>query len=294
MADLRDPEVEIVPEERVQTTFFLGRSVQPWLASVQQVEVVQTFSSGCGGPSYGWTSDGYIAIGGEIKQQALPPDVPQWVPLAADAAARHGIPLQYVLGVISLESGGKANAGSPAGAMGLMQLLQSTANSMAGRKLTVEEVYDPATNIDLGCKLLAQLLSKYGGDPIKASFAYNAGSARCGAGCVRDYKAAGRPCIEPCSGNQFGLFADCYASTHVTVDYGGRVAKYSNEALATGVAVPPAPPEPPVEEDTDSGSSSSGAGWVLLGLLAVGGALLYTRPKMLSSVFGGGEQKAAA
>lgn len=243
------------------------------------VEVAQTgpFDGGCGGPSYRWTDDGHIEIGGVIPKKRLPPKVASWKSLAAKYAEKYGLPTHYVLGYMALESGGNEKAGSPAGAMGLMQLIQSTADSLAGRHLSKDEVFDPETNLDLGCKLIARNLEKYHDDPIKSAFAYNAGRVKCGAGCVRDYKAQGSPCIEPCDPNQFNLFADCSPATHVTVDYGGLVAAFSNEALDEGLTGYETPPEPPPTE----ASSSSHTGAILLGLgavaLSIGGVVLYRK-----------------
>lgn len=192
------------------------------------------YSSGCGGPEYGWNEDASIWVGGEIPQRALPARVLDHTDLIYDSAARYNLPANYIAGIMGLESGGDPTAGSPAGAMGLMQLIQSTANQMAGRKLSSEEVYDPETNVDLGCKLLRQLWDKYNADPIKMAFAYNAGKARCGSGCVRDYsdKAGGMPCIASCTPNRFGLVADCTGGH--TLDYGTRVVEYANDALLSG------------------------------------------------------------
>jgi soluble lytic murein transglycosylase-like protein len=61
---------------------------------------------------------------------------------------------------------------------GLMQLLDSTADSLAGRKLSIQETLDPDTNIDLGTKYIRQNLDRYSGDYPKAIAAYNAGSAK--------------------------------------------------------------------------------------------------------------------
>lgn len=189
------------------------------------------FSSGCGGPSYDWSSDMRILIDGQEPRRPVPEPVSGWGALIYDAAETYTLPAHFLAGIMALESGGKADAGSPAGAMGLMQLIHSTANAMAGRTLSVQEVYDPVINVDLGAKFLRSLWDRYKGDPIKIAFGYNAGSARCGAGCVRDYTAPGRPCVSDCQPNQFNLVADCSSTT--TVDYGGKVAAFANQALAT-------------------------------------------------------------
>ncbi len=58
---------------------------------------------------------------------------------------------------------------SKAGALGVFQLLPSTAQDLG------VDPYDTAQNIDGGCRYMAQLLGKYGGDVSLALAAYNAG-----------------------------------------------------------------------------------------------------------------------
>ncbi|MBW0435092.1 lytic transglycosylase domain-containing protein [Leptospira yasudae] len=74
-----------------------------------------------------------------------------------------------VQSVIKAESGFKANAVSPKGAIGLMQLMPSTANLLG-----VDDPSDPAENVAGGTKFLSDLLSKYK-NLDHALAAYNAG-----------------------------------------------------------------------------------------------------------------------
>lgn len=77
-----------------------------------------------------------------------------------------------VASVINAESGFDKNKVSPKQAVGLMQLLPSTAAAM---KPDAEiDLFDPATNITLGVKYLAYLIKKFN-DTDTALFAYNAG-----------------------------------------------------------------------------------------------------------------------
>jgi soluble lytic murein transglycosylase len=178
--------------------------------------------SGCGaGPRARWLADGSIEIEGEgVVEKALPKDVLQWGDEIASAAAKYGVPPQWIAAEIAAESGGQQKVHSWC-CYGLMGLLPSTASTQAGRAVTADELLnDPALNIDLGTKLQAYLFQKYGGNPIKIPAAYNAGSPKCGAG----------KCDQA---NRWNLVADCVKG--VAVDYSTRVISYSNAALKAGI-----------------------------------------------------------
>lgn len=92
-----------------------------------------------------------------------------------------------VLAIIKQESAFDAKIRSPAGAMGLMQLMPSTARPLAkelGIKKLQEKklVSDPGFNVRLGRLYLDKLISRFNGSYIMAVAAYNAGPSR-----VRDW-----------------------------------------------------------------------------------------------------------
>ena len=82
-----------------------------------------------------------------------------------------------VLAVMTIESAGKADAVSRAGAQGLMQLMPATA-----ARFGVKDSLVPAQNIAGGVKYLNWLMSEFDNDPIMVLAGYNAGE-----GSVRKY-----------------------------------------------------------------------------------------------------------
>lgn len=86
-------------------------------------------------------------------------------------AASHGVDPILVRSVLQVESNYNANAVSPKGAMGLMQLMPATA-----RELGVVNAFDARQNIEGGVKFLRYLKTKFSDDRLVLA-AYNAGEA---------------------------------------------------------------------------------------------------------------------
>jgi soluble lytic murein transglycosylase len=93
-----------------------------------------------------------------------------------------GLPDAWIYAVLREESSFDPGSGSPAGAIGLMQLMPETARQVAkelGRRLPSRgDLLDPATNVALGSAYLAAMGRRYGGHPALATAAYNAGPHR--------------------------------------------------------------------------------------------------------------------
>jgi soluble lytic murein transglycosylase-like protein len=90
-----------------------------------------------------------------------------------EASNKNRLDPDFVSSVIMAESNFKTHAVSKKGALGLMQLMPSTA-----AQLGVADPFDPKANIEAGAAHLSALLDLYNNDPIKALAAYNAGAHR--------------------------------------------------------------------------------------------------------------------
>lgn len=85
-------------------------------------------------------------------------------------ANRYQLPEALLVSVAKVESDFDPTAISHKGAMGVMQIMPETANSLG-----LKNPFSAEQNIDAGARLIKKLLSVYKGDLVKALAAYNAG-----------------------------------------------------------------------------------------------------------------------
>jgi soluble lytic murein transglycosylase len=99
----------------------------------------------------------------------------------AKAAKQTSVNPLFIFAVTRQESAFVYDAKSPAGAVGLMQLLPETAKHTAkknGLSFSPQDLVTPEKNIALGSRYLDHLLGVFDGNRILAAAAYNAGPAR--------------------------------------------------------------------------------------------------------------------
>jgi N-acetylmuramoyl-L-alanine amidase len=95
-----------------------------------------------------------------------------------DEARRAGVPVSLALAVAWQESGWREHVVSSAGAVGVMQLLPSTADWIAESMLQAPvNIYGRRSNIRAGVTLLKHYLLRYRGDQRRALAAYYQGQA---------------------------------------------------------------------------------------------------------------------
>jgi soluble lytic murein transglycosylase-like protein len=93
-----------------------------------------------------------------------------------EASRRFGVPEIWIRAVMRGESGGKLQARSPKGAMGLMQIMPKTWDELRARYNLGADAYHPRNNILAGAGYIRELSDRYGSPGFLA--AYNAGPRR--------------------------------------------------------------------------------------------------------------------
>jgi soluble lytic murein transglycosylase-like protein len=151
--------------------------------------------------------------------------------IIARAAERHHVDAALVKAVITQESGWNPQAISRKGAVGLMQLIPSTA-----QRYGAHNSFDPAQNVEAGTSYLKSLLDRYDNDLLKTLAAYNAGeNAVDRNGGVPAYpetqkyvRKVSNQYFGPSSGRDTSLWSPPRIPLRKSVDANGRVT-FSNE-----------------------------------------------------------------
>ena len=114
-----------------------------------------------------------LAVPPEVVERyvlALPEDKRRHARLIQLLAPRFSVDPRFALAIARAESNFDAQAVSPKGAQGLMQLIPDTAE-----RFGVRNIRDPEQNVRGGLAYLKWLLARFDGNVVLASAAYNAG-----------------------------------------------------------------------------------------------------------------------
>lgn len=108
----------------------------------------------------------------------IAPEVKALQPLLREVAREHGVDIELLMAIVTVESGFNAKAVSPRGAIGLMQITPETADRYASRadagRPAAQRLLDARTNLRTGARMLADLIRRFGRIDI-ALAAWNAG-----------------------------------------------------------------------------------------------------------------------
>ncbi|HEX5794125.1 MAG TPA: transglycosylase SLT domain-containing protein [Rheinheimera sp.] len=105
----------------------------------------------------------------------------------SQSASRSEIESGWAMAIARRESSFMADAASPVGARGLMQLMPATARQIAKRPVKITQLYNPVVNIDYGIDYLNYLMKRNDGNLLMATAAYNAGYSRVKQWVPKDY-----------------------------------------------------------------------------------------------------------
>ncbi len=180
-------EIEFRPGiQRARELYILGDHQamrREWFHTIGQLNQEELAASGKLAESWGW----YRKSIHSMIQARHWDDLQLRFPLAyqdqvASAARDTAINPHLLFAIARQESAFSHDARSPAGALGLMQLLPSTAQYTARRNgipyRHQHDLLQPEKNIALGSRYLHQLLNEFDGNRILAAAAYNAGPTR--------------------------------------------------------------------------------------------------------------------
>jgi soluble lytic murein transglycosylase len=147
-------------------------------------------------PTQETLASGIAGVFSDRNPRLLPAEAAHLARVIVDEAHRAGLPPTFVLAVIEVESSGRQDAVSEAGALGLMQIMPATGEFVASQ-IDVpwrgrESLFDPVINVRLGVHYLEELIERYA-NVRTALAAYNAGPGdvsrriRSGRPIPRDY-----------------------------------------------------------------------------------------------------------
>ncbi|BFM06975.1 transglycosylase SLT domain-containing protein [Halioxenophilus aromaticivorans] len=179
-------QVENIPAiQRSRELFKLGylnQARMEWRYGIRNLDQAQLLAAGKLANDWGWHRKSIESL----SHAKYWDDINLRFPLLYDqeiasAAQASRVAPQYLLAIARQESAFAPDARSPAGAMGLMQLMPGTASQTArslGLKYRKSDLYKPQKNLLLGGTYLSQMLERFNGNRILATAAYNAGPHR--------------------------------------------------------------------------------------------------------------------
>ena len=171
---------------RARELFLVGqdsRGRSEWDAVIRQLSNAEKFQAPVLADRWGWHSRAIVAVAssGEYDDLSIRYPLPYQASFE-EFSTRANISSTWAYGIARSESLFMRDVKSRAGAVGLMQLMPATGRDIAREiKLPysgLTTLVDPRSNIRLGTSYLGQMATRYGGNQVLATAAYNAGPHR--------------------------------------------------------------------------------------------------------------------
>ncbi len=156
---------------------YAGRA---WRHAIAPLDDRQRMQAARLAAAHEWWLQSVLTLAGEATRQTYALRFPlSYVPLVQQHAQRLELDPALVYGLMRAESAMNPQAISSANARGLMQVTPGTARTLSRRHGLAysgsASLLQADTNIAFGTTYLAEMLQRYGGDPVKVLGAYNAG-----------------------------------------------------------------------------------------------------------------------
>lgn len=160
----------------------INNASREWFHTIPQLDQESIIAAGKLAERWGWHRKGIQAMISARSWDDLQLRFPlAYRDLVSTAAEETEITPHLLFAIARQESAFMPHARSPAGAMGLMQLMPATAQQTARRAgvpYRRSDLLSPDKNIALGSRYLHELLNEFNGNRILAAAAYNAGPYR--------------------------------------------------------------------------------------------------------------------
>ena len=160
-----------------------GRGRSEWDATIQGFSPDEKMQAAVLADRWGWHSRAISTVAslGEYDDLEIRYPLP-WQQQFESYSSAASISPTWAYGIARSESLFMRDVRSSAGAVGLMQLMPATGRSVA-RNISlpysgIATLTDPEANIRLGTTYLGQMAVRFGGNPVLATAAYNAGPHR--------------------------------------------------------------------------------------------------------------------
>jgi soluble lytic murein transglycosylase len=172
--------------QRAHELLALGRIIEArreWYKLSQGLDEADLLLAARLAHEWGWHDRAIATLGLTSHRNHLEPRFPRpFDTLVRQHADSHGLDPNWVYAIMRQESTFMTDIKSPAGALGLMQLMPKTAKLIAKRGhvrlKNKSQLLQPDTNIALGTSYLRQMLDRFDNNPMLAAAAYNAGPYR--------------------------------------------------------------------------------------------------------------------